>query len=420
MSRSLTGGAGTVRGSLLVVTTAIAAIVLSALRPVAQSSPAQTAACNAPAKETTSTIKLSGSPFSAIPTADGCTIFVSLNGPGGHIGVFRRAGGEVTLTHDIPIASAPAGMALSHDGKLLAAAAGARVLLFEVDKLMAGDNTPLASASDGPNAGSVYAAITADDRLLFISDEGTATLSVYDLAKLRSRATEPVGPIPVGRLPVGLVQSPDGRMLYSTSEIATASSGSPATCRAEGGGGGNTPQGVLSVIDVAGAARDPANAVVASVAAGCDPVRIALSARGDRAYVTARGENSLLVFDTEKLRSDPAHARIATVPVGQSPVGVLAAGNRIITADSNRFASGTQEWLSVVDAGKVGEGAAAVIGHVPTGAFPRELRLTADGKTMLVTNFISGTLELIDLARLTPAYFSDQQQAKKGDDARRR
>jgi hypothetical protein len=36
---------------------------------------------------------------------------------------------------------------------------------------------------------------------------------------------------------------------------------------------------------------------------------------------------------------------------------------------------------------------------MPAGAFPRELRETADGHTLFVTNFASQALEMIDLAR---------------------
>ena len=51
---------------------------------------------------------------------------------------------------------------------------------------------------------------------------------------------------------------------------------------------------------------------------------------------------------------------------------------------------------------RVTAGAAAVIGRIPAGAFPRELRVTADGKTLLVTNFNSRTLQLVDIARMNP------------------
>lgn len=67
----------------------------------------------------------------------------------------------------------------------------------------------------------------------------------------------------------------------------------------------------------------------------------------------------------------------------------------------------------MIDVAKTGLGAAAVIGNVPAGAFPRELRATADGQTLLVTNFLSRTLELVDLTRLTSTYLAEQAQAKK-------
>ena len=128
------------------------------------------------------------------------------------------------------------------------------------------------------------------------------------------------------------------------------------------------------------------------------------SPSGAYAYVTARGENNLLVLDTNKLLSDTANALIARVPVGQSPVGVVVieSGKTVVLTNSNRFAGGPNDTqpLTVVDATRVKSGAAAVLGTIPAGAFPRELRLTADAKTLIVTNFNSKTIELVDLGRL--------------------
>jgi DNA-binding beta-propeller fold protein YncE len=143
---------------------------------------------------------------------------------------------------------------------------------------------------------------------------------------------------------------------------------------------------------------------VAKVPAGCSPVRLAISPKGDRAYLTARNANALLAFDTKKLVHDPGHALIGKVPVGLSPVGVevVDRGRRVIVANSNRFVAGSKDKqnLSVINAAKVASGAAAVLGLIPAGGFPRELRVTADGRTLLVTNFTSNTLELVDLTRL--------------------
>jgi DNA-binding beta-propeller fold protein YncE len=393
------------------------------------SASAQAQSCNAPSTDIVSSVSLPGAPFSAIPTKDGCTIFVSLTvqqdrATPGHIAVLSRAGGRVTLAHDLSVPSQGllGGMALSHDGKLLAVANSSGILLLDADRLVAGDSNPVAVAKDqadvGPQgqsgqAGSIYVAISRDDRLLFVSDESAASITVYDLTKLRGGDTNAIGRISVGNAPVGLVFSPDGRKLYSTSEIAQPGS-IAATCPGEGGLGGTTPQGLLTVVDVARAASDPGGSVLAKIPGGCDPVRITLSTDGTRAFVTARGKDSLMIFDTAKLLVDSDHALVATVVAGKSPVGVAVAGHNVVTADSNRFAQAGRkgEWLSVID-----PVSSKVIGNVPAGLFPRELYVTADGKTLLVTNFSSSSLELVDLARLTPAYFAEQKPIKDADDA---
>ena len=47
--------------------------------------------------------------------------------------------------------------------------------------------------------------------------------------------------------------------------------------------------------------------------------------------------------------------------------------------------------------------AGAVVGSVSAGAFPRELRVTPDGRTLILTNFGSRTVQTIDLSRLPPS-----------------
>ena len=386
--------------------------------------PAQAQSCNTPTPDVISIINLPSSPFSAIPTSDGCAIFVSMSEgqdrvTQAHIAVLSRAAGKITLLHDIPVPNLGgivAGMALSHDGKLLAVANFSGVLLLDVGRLMAGDGKPIVEAKDDADAkqsaGSVYVAISPDDKLLFVSDEDMASVTVYDLAKLRGGNTIAIGRIPVGEAPVGLVFSPDGRKLYTTSEEAKTGH-APATCHLQYGRG-DARQGLLTVVDVARAASDPAGSVLAKVPGGCDPVRIALSTDGARAFVTARGVDSLLAFNTAKLVTDSDHALIATVIAGKAPVGVAEAGQYVVTSDSNRFAPAGRksEWLSVID-----PVAFKVVGNIPAGLFPRDLSVTADGKTLLVINSNSNSLELVALERLTPAYFAQEKPIKDADDA---
>jgi hypothetical protein len=131
------------------------------------------------------------------------------------------------------------------------------------------------------------------------------------------------------------------------------------------------------------------------------PVRVALSASGAVAWVTARGGNALLAFKTALLVTDPVHAFVASIDVGPAPVGLalIHHDSEIIVADSNRFARGlSPQTLTLVDATRALMGRPALLGTLAVGSFPRELAL--DGPTLLVTNYTSASLSLIDLSQL--------------------
>lgn len=339
--------------------------------------------CNKPAADAVMQVPLSGHPFSAIPTPDGCTLFVSLTAQHSRIAVLTRNDGQVQLAHEVAVPGLVTGMALSPDGRTLAAANGAGVLLFDAARLAAGDEKALvASADDGPQAASIYAAFSPDGHFLFVANERSASLTLYDLG---GGALKAIGPVPTGGAPVGLVFSADGKRLYSTSEVGPR--GWDAKCTSEGP---PHPEGLLLMFDVAKAAADPRSAMVGGVPAGCNAVRVALSPDGATAYVTARGANALLAFDAARL------ALKATVAVGKSPVGVAAAGDKVFVTNSDRFGGGGNQSVSVLGAANL----SGPQGSIPAGGFPRELKVTADGKTLLVTNYASGSLELADLARL--------------------
>jgi DNA-binding beta-propeller fold protein YncE len=253
--------------------------------------------------------------------------------------------------------------------------------------------------------------LTADDRWLFLSDESTGTISVVDLVKARQthfHASAVVGQIPVGRAPIALTFSADQRLLYTTSQIVPETYGWPPVCSAPGSDTLRQrvkyAKGAILVIDVARAAQDPGKAVVGAMAAGCNPVRLATSPRGDVAYVNARTDNALLAFDTGKLLTDTANALIARVPVGVNPVGliVLREGAWVVATNSNRFGDPTiPQSLVVIDAHNL-KSDSAVLGTIPAGIFPRELRVTNDQRTLLLTNFVSKNVAVIDIARMQP------------------
>ncbi len=262
-----------------------------------------------------------------------------------------------------------------------------------------------------PRLGRIYANVTADDRTLFVADENAQTISVIDLVKAREtkyRSSAIVGQIPTGTLPISLTFSPDEKLLYATSQWAPADYGWPIACKREGGPATDSslvnPQGAIHIIDVARAKSDPAHSILGSVPAGCSAVRLVLSPSGDRVYVTARNSNALLAFDREKLRSDPTHALIGRVAVGTAPVGiaVVDGGRKVIVTNSNRFAGSAddKQYLTVVDATKIGTNEDPIIGSIAAGAFPREMRVTPDGRTLVLTNFASKSIQAIDLTRL--------------------
>jgi len=81
---------------------------------------------------------------------------------------------------------------------------------------------------------------------------------------------------------------------------------------------------------------------------------------------------------------------------------VVDSGRKVVVTNSNRFAgsSNDRQTLTVIDATKIGSDENAILGSIPAGAFPREMRVTFDGTTLIVTNFASSSIETIDLTRL--------------------
>ena len=376
------------------------------------------ARCGEATREPITHIALPGNPVMALATPDGCWLVASLAGTElgwpGAIALFRRSAGVVSLLRVLPLEVQAYGIALTRDGSLLSVAAGAGVVFVDLRRLIMGrTDAVLGELREGRGGQPVrfYLNVTSDARWLFASDEGAETITVVDLVKARASgfaAAAVIGKIPVGRYPIALTFSPDERYLYTTSQVAPASLEWAKECGREGAGPARAepvdPNGAILVVDVERAKTDPASAVVAAVPAGCAPVRLVLAPKGDVAYVTARGSGELLAFDTGKLRQDPMGALLGRVPVGAAPVGVAVFDNgaKVVVANSNRFAgrAGENQRLTVIDAFRIADGAAAVLGTIPAGAFPRELQITPLGRTLLVTNFLSRTLQLVDLSRL--------------------
>ena len=330
--------------------------------------------------------------------------------PAGKIAVLARGAGRISLRRVVHVGGNPNGMALTHDGTMLVLADGNRVGFLDTARMDSGHGNPvLGYWNDGTEApGRTYVSVTSDDTYLFVSDENVGTITVINLAKAKASHFAPtaiVGRIPVGNGPVAVTLSRDEKYLFSTSLFMDPSTDWPPECQPEWDPKApKNAQGAVFVIDVATAKADPAHSVVATVRAGCTPVRLVVSPQGDVAYVSARGENSLLAFDTRKLVLDPARALIGKVPTGTTPIGiaVIDNGHKILVTNSNRFGTGSSadQSLLVIDASRIADGDAAILGSIPAGSLPREMAISADLRTLFVVNTNSKHLEVIDLARL--------------------
>lgn len=392
---------------------ALAALALAAAAPVSTVRAQAGRQCNAPTAEPVVHVALPGNPFTPVATADGCWIFVAMignaTGSTAGVAVLSRRGGIIKLERTVPLRAGGTGAVLTHDGKTLVVAAGASVAFLDAARLTSGHGDPIVGYLNvGDGAGAIYVNVTRDGRTLFVALERARAILVVDLAKVRAGTfdtTVIVGRVPVGLGPIALALANNEKYMYTTSQAAPPAWGWPVECHPEVDQTAppNHAKGAVVVIDVERARTDPANAAIAQVPVGCNPVRLVLSPDGNTAWLSLRGEHSLAALDTRKLLTDSSHALITKLPVGTAPVGVavIDGGKRVIATNSNRFAGGAEDRqsLAVVDASG-GAASATVVGRIPAGAFPRELRVTPDGNTLLATNFASKTLEVVDLRRL--------------------
>jgi len=380
-----------------------------------------------------------GSPFGVAATPDGRYGFAAVLGGGNGgsvIDVFRMAktaSGRPALVRSIPVAGQPLGETITPDGKYLLAADGNGAVVISVARAESGAasavlGTLAAPSGTGPgalSASAIEVATSRDGRYAFVTLEYDQRAAVFNLADAVSRgfgSTDYFGSIPLGQAAVGLAVSPDGRWLYATSEVAApaqhpvgirAPAGHPVGIRAPAGRSGSTlsagqaaragivpgePPGTLTLIDLQRAETDPAHSVVATVDAGCQPVRVVTAANGTQVWVTARASDDVLCFAAALLVTDPSHALVAVVRVGEAPVGLTAVrdGTLIVVADSDRFsAPGAHADLTVVNVADALDGRPAIVGDIPAGLFPRDMTAAPNG-TVLVSNFSSGQLETVD------------------------
>jgi sugar lactone lactonase YvrE len=340
------------------------------------------------------TAAVPGQPTAVVGTANGRWAFASVSTASGGAAVAVMALGQ-TPPRLVRLVSLPAtlingfGMAMTHDGRLLVVAGFTAIAVLSVQALEDGAHDPLVGVLDDNGDGYFEVAVSGDDRYVFVTDETTGGVSVFDLATaLEHGFSAPgvaVGIVSLAYGAVGIAMSPDGQQLYVTTM----------------GVGAFGPHGRLWVIDTARAESGAdGSAVLAHVPAGCEPLRVAVSPDGRTVWVTALESDVLLAFSTADLEADPSKALKAVVRVGFEPIGLLLLdrGRVALVGNSDRFlvagnGSAQPQTVSVVNTAAALAHRPALIGVVRAGVFPRDITFDQATGRVLLANFGSDTVE---------------------------
>ena len=367
-----------------------------------------------------------GSPFRALPLPSG-NVLVSVTAATSGMLVFSPspAGGLKLSCFNyvrpafVQDGASDLGMNLTPNGLGLGGTLGVDGgIFYSLSTLQSCTSTGLqvSQGSVSSDQGSFDVVITPDGKYAFVANEygkaaGATTDGNIGVVALQYDATGVVttgtlvGQIATGGQAIaGVAISPDGGRLYVTSEVAGSSStaaggSSPVLTKSncvQQAGGAAQANGLLTVINVAAAESSPsASSIIATVNAGCSPVRAVETADGSTLWVSARGDNRVLAFSTGMLETNPGNALLGYADTGgTAPVGLrlLDGGKLLAVANSNRFGTGTANAavLSVAT-----PAAASVVQTIPTGLFPREITVGSDDRTLYLTNYSSGSFQVI-------------------------
>jgi YVTN family beta-propeller protein len=203
-------------------------------------------------------------------------------------------------------------------------------------------------------------AVSAAAGRAYVTNPGDHSVSVIDLASLRLLRTlgpsahEPEGASRFGRGSVGLAVSPNGRFVYLSDWFG----------------------GRLNLLDAF--TLEP----LTDVAVGVAPAGVTVSPDGRTVWVAVRDDDVVQALDAITL-TPRARIAVGTHPfaVGVSPDGRWLLALNVVSHD-----------VSVIDAAR-----SAVIATLPVGQAPYDVTFTADSARAFVTNQHGGTVSVIDL-----------------------
>jgi DNA-binding beta-propeller fold protein YncE len=360
-------------------------------------------------------VAVPGPPSALALSADASVVYVGIDqhlARGGGIAAYRRGDGALTQIGFAAIPGGAQGIALTPDGDTLVATTRVGLAWLPTASLAGGHAAPVATLRVGAAPATNQIVVARDGGHAFFTNSATAALGIARIERSATGTTLSLADaVVLDRAPAGIALSPDGAMIYVTSEVAARDVATPpelvrATCASSLGAAGT-----LTVVDAVKAVTDPAHAVIARVGAGCSPVRVALSGRGDVAWVTARGDDRVIAFDTARLRNDPTHALLASVSVGDVPIGLAlsADGVRLAVADSYRSRDADvakASAVTILDAAQALAGGPQRIVTVPSGALAREVLALPDG-SFAVTNYNAKSILVI-----TPPRADDRRDSQ--------
>jgi hypothetical protein len=311
--------------------------------------------------------------------------------------------------------------------------------LVDVTDALNGNAVPnyVDQSNDGKEAraGSFQTAVTPDGNYAFVANEygqlaPTSSVGNVGVVKLTrghdgKLQGSPIGYIPLlGNTTPGLSVSRDGKRVYVVSEIVPANHQSflsgtndkrlvSTTC-VQDNPQNQEPNGDLSVIDVSRATNKQnlevnsniiSNSVLTNTAAACSPVRVEETKDGSSVWMTARGSNEVIQFDTQRLVTDPNHALDQIVQSnGLAPVGLklIDDSKYMLVTNSDRFSessaspgSGSNDDVNI-SLFDVSRTPALLLQTLSSGLFPRDIATEDHANHVFVTNWSSDTVTTLN------------------------
>lgn len=199
-------------------------------------------------------------------------------------------------------------------------------------------------------AGPYGVAINADGSRVYVGNNSAASVTVID-----ARLNSAIANIPVGIYPNQIALKPDGTRLYVANYL----------------------NGKMTVIDTV------SNSVLANVALGVNPIGIAVNPAGTRVYVSSPNFGTVQAIDT------------ATNNYVGSPIAVPSASFLAVSPDGARLYVVGQDSNNLT---VINTATNAVAATVPVGVKPLGLSLSPDGSRVYVANRTDNSVTVVDAA----------------------